>query len=542
MKIVNKIALSLFCLAVALVLPMRQVYAVEDTDQEADSFYITLESSDTGFSSSSGKAYTCYRSAKSGALDASYSYYYVQSDIYDINQTYYFYLYKVNSDGVISDASYSSFLYDKSRYVYEDGGEAEQERTFSSMHLQFSPSASFSLNVPVFLSREALENYIESGDDSGWINKPEPEEFSYFSLSGFQYDDSIFASWSGILTDLQLIKDHIGEVEVVVSPSFFLILEPGEEYQEFKEPEKLIIPLGEDFRRSYDSFFEGNPYKGRALLTLNFYPRYYDSATGCMYRGDSISVRFDAKGKITDVDFPESSFTPVYDPGCYFDSPASTTVIDPIGIQKTFFRWNKVRTSYVYRMNYIAVDLGYDGKWYSYSVNDFFSSNSISVTWKQVENLLKDYIDDGFPVVTHGYKIRYTPYYKTDSGLYYGKPIIVSVAGNAITDSITELNGDYLDETIIPDFVDKKPSDWFEDTSLWDNVEQVTDHIKDDMESTVDLDNLSFNFFKMLKAVINACGQLPALVSQVFSFLPADISKLLVLSLSLIIILRILGR
>lgn len=107
---------------------------------------------------------------------------------------------------------------------------------------------------------------------------------------------------------------------------------------------------------------------------------------------------------------------------------------------------------------------------------------------------------------------------------------------------ITEVNGDYLDDTKVPDFVNKMPVDWFEDKSLWDNVEQVTDHIKDDMESTVDLNNLSFNFFKMLKAVINACGQLPALVSTVFSFLPADISKLLVISLSLIIILRIMGR
>ena len=154
---------------------------------------------------------------------------------------------------------------------------------------------------------------------------------------------------------------------------------------------------------------------------------------------------------------------------------------------------------------------------------------------------MKDYIEEGvfsFPTVTDGYKIRYTPYYKTSSGVYYGKPIIVSVSGNATTETITELNGDYLDEINPPEFVDKTPTDWFENTTLWDNVEYIKDHSEDD----IDLDNLTFNFFKMLKAVINACGQFPALVTTVFSFLPSDISKLLVISLSLIIILRILGR
>lgn len=380
-------------------------------------------------------------------------------------------------------------------------------------------------------------------DDSEWAT--DREQFSYFSLSGFQCDDSVSASWNGILTDSQLIKDHVKDIEVVVSPSFFLILEPGEKYQEFPEPESYLIPINQSFKRTYDSFFEGNPYKGRALLTLDFYPRFYDSSTGNTYRGNSISVKFDVKGKITDVDFPESSLIPVYDSGCYFDSPASTTVIDSVGTQKTFFRWNKVFTSYVYKSNYIVVDIGYKGKWYSYSSDDFFSFNSISLTWKQVKDFLSDYIEEGFltfPVVTDGYKIRYTPYYKTSSGVYYGKSIIVSVSGNATTESITEVDGDYLDTTNPPDFVDKTPTDWFEDTSIWDNVEHVTDHIKDDIEGNVNLDNLSFNFFKMLKAVINACGQFPTLVATVFSFLPTDISRLLVISLSLIIILRILGR
>lgn len=374
-------------------------------------------------------------------------------------------------------------------------------------------------------------------DDSEWAT--DREQYNYFSLSGFQCDDSISASWSGVLTDSQLIKNHVDDVEVVVSPSFLLILDPGESYEKFKEPESLVLPLSGNFKRSYDSFFDGNPYKGRALLTLDFYPRYYDSATGNMYRGDSISVRFDSKGKITDIDLPESSLIPVYDPGCYFDSPASTTITIPGSLWKTFFRWNKVVTSYVYKSNYIAVDIGYDGNWYPYSNDDFFSSTSLSLTFDQVAVFVTDLVPDA---VLSGYKLRFTPYYKTSAGSYYGKPIVVSVSNDGKSESITEVDGDYLDDTKLPDYIDKTPTDWFDDSTLWDNVEHVTDHIKDDLDGTVDLDNLSFNFFKMLKSVINACGQFPALVATVFSFLPADISRLLVISLSLIIIMRILGR
>lgn len=515
MKLLNKIGFVLVGLIVVLGLPMLQVWAEEDSTVKDYYLYQTFHTTNGSDWNSS------FTSDYSGPL------YFVQGSNYPYGFDKNGNLMLLNLDnGFVGSVFRDGNLYSSKFYLYSDNAHGFEIDSIST-----------DTNVPIFTSVAALQSYIESGDDSGWINKPDPEEFNYFSLSGFQYDDSISASWSGIQTDLQLIKNHVNDVEVVVSPSFFLILEPGENYEKFKEPESLVIPLSGSFKGSYDSFFEGNPYKGRALLTLDFYPRYYDSATGNMYRGDSISVMFDAKGKITDVDFPEASLIPVYDPGCHFDSPASSTVDVSGAFHKTFFRWNKVVTSYVYKSNYIAVDIGYDGKWYPYSIDEFFfSSNSISLTYAQVSAFLNSYdLDFSF---ADAYKIRYTPYYKTSSGVYYGKPIIVSDRSK----SITEVDGDYLDGSKIPNYIDISPTDWFEDSTLWDNVEYVTDHIKDDLDGAVDLDNLSFNFFKMLKSVIDACGQFPALVATVFSFLPSDISKLLVISLSLIIIMRILGR
>lgn len=540
MRVVNRVFLIFVGLIAAFILPMFQVHAEEDQDDTVRTYVV------------SQKHYI------DGVLDSDVTYYFncnvdafyccaPNSQYLDYGQLSLRYWSDKSQTSSVVIVNSDSYMRSNLPPYTERDFSGLRNPTVTLNYGQYVASDgklhSYTYDVGdmmIFSDSDAAEAYFIDGDTSGWLNRPEPEEFSYFSLTGFNYDNSVFASWSGVSTDLEIIKNNVDDVEVVVSPSFFLILEPGEQYEEFIQPESIIVPLSGNFSKSYDSFFEGNPYKGRALLTLSFYPRYYDTVIGNMYRGSSISMKFDSEGNITDVDIPESSFEAVYDPGCYFDSPASTTIDVSGSLWKTFFRWNKVVTSYVYKTNYVAVDIGYEGKWYSYSTDAFFSSNSISLTFAQASTFMKDLDPDSN--LFGGYKIRYTPYYKTSSGLYYGKPIIVSVSEDGKSESITEIDGDFQDDQQKYNFVDKTPYDWFEDTTLWDNVDQIVDNIEDDMDGTVDLDNLSFNFFKMLKNVISACGELPTLVNVVFSFLPGDISKLLVISLSLIIILRILGR
>lgn len=146
------------------------------------------------------------------------------------------------------------------------------------------------LGLSVFLAIMALLSTDGQSGGSG----TEPQEGSFF-LTDFQYDESISVSWTGISTDIPEIEDNLSAVEVVVSPRFLLILEPGEEYEEFNAPQDIIIPLSGRLHKSYDIFFEDNPYKGRALLTLEIYPRFED------YNGEPVTLLFNSLGECLSV-------------------------------------------------------------------------------------------------------------------------------------------------------------------------------------------------------------------------------------------------
>lgn len=143
------------------------------------------------------------------------------------------------------------------------------------------------LALSVFLTIMALSYIDGQFGESG----AEPQEEGSFSLTDFQYDDSISVSWTGISTDIPQIEDNLSEVEVVVSPEFILLMEPGEEYEEFDAPEDIILPLSGTLHKSYDNFWEDNPYKGRALLILEIYPRYGD------FDGESVTLLFNSQGE-----------------------------------------------------------------------------------------------------------------------------------------------------------------------------------------------------------------------------------------------------
>lgn len=143
------------------------------------------------------------------------------------------------------------------------------------------------LGLSVFLAIMALS----SADGQSGGNGTGPRMEGTFFLTDFQYDDFISVSWTGIATDIPEIQDNLSAVEVVVSPGYLLILEPGEEYEEFDAPEDIVIPLSGGLHKPYDIFFEDNPYKGHALLILEIYPRFED------YNGEPVTLLFNSRGE-----------------------------------------------------------------------------------------------------------------------------------------------------------------------------------------------------------------------------------------------------
>ena len=411
-------------------------------------------------------------------------------------------------------------------------------------------------DCPIFSSREAMQNYIKTGDESGWINKPEDIKYDNFYLLGFQCDSSIRASWQGINTDLDI---DLAKVEIQVKPTYYFMLESGEEEQAFSSPGTISVPyIDGSFYKSYSDYYKNNPYAGRSELYLTFTPVYKENSATAAYYGRSIIVVIDKNGEITDLNSGAST-VPVYDNDFYLLNFTSVSEFHNFGDSFIYAYWtgSSIDSTVEYLYSDIKIQLYCnDGvfdsqlqdssfKWIDYKTDDIFSINSKTIKFNLT--VLADYCNSqGYYWGKKNYRGNYTnevirliPYYVTRDGTYYGRAVEISLSALGGVKSTMQVEGDVLSED--SDYLDRKDltDDYYTDHSP---IGDLVDDIISGNTADMDINSLTFNFFALLKTMLQACGQFPALVANVFSFLPGYYSSMLIVGLGLIILLRILGR
>ncbi len=418
-------------------------------------------------------------------------------------------------------------------------------------------NCTYTADFPIFDSFESARRYYESNkeDTSGMLNKPDTDSFY---LTGFDCDDTVHATW----TDIVVPSDswNLNEVNVSVSCSYLYLLGQDEELVDFPKVGTIEVPYTNfSFDKSLSDYYKDNPYDGKCILTLTFVPVYKGMS------GKEISVSFDVNKKMS-INLPQVSLTPVYNENIYFENFSSNSnfKLDSQGGTDIFARWTGVHTGeieYIYSdvkidlycCNFDSYQTGGNGfvdmDWFEYNTGDILSFNTRKLEFNVLE--LRNYIaslqnnynfgnpDSTYTASNYAAKIRITPYCKTSTNYYYGKSVEITLSQIGNVKSIMQNEGASLSVGNLPqtnlDF------GYFDDNSV---IGDLTESIlnKDESVALKDIDGLTLDFFALLKAMLKTCGQFPALVGEVFSFLPQYYSNMLVIGLGLIILLRILGR
>ena len=437
-----------------------------------------------------------------------------------------------------------------------DGSKQMVSLFTSALIYQGNIRATMTATCPIFYSAEALKNYLETGDESGWTNKPEDIKYDNFYLLGFQCDSSVRASWQGINTDLDI---DLAKVEIQVKPTYYFMLESGEEEQAFSSPGTISVPYTDgSFYKAYSDYYKDNPYAGRSELYLTFTPVYKENSATAAYYGRSIIVVIDENGKITDLNSGAST-VPVYDNDFYLLNFTSVSEFHNFGDSFIYAYWtgSSIDSTVEYLYSDIKIQLYCnDGvfnsqlqdstfKWIDYKTDDIFSINSKTIKFNLT--VLADYCNSqGYYWGKKNYRGNYTnevirliPYYVTRDGTYYGRAVEISLSALGGVKSTMQVEGDVLSED--SDYLNRKDltDDYYTDHSP---IGDLVDDIISGNTADLDINSLTFDFFSLLKTMLQACGQFPALVANVFSFLPGYYSSMLIVGLGLIILLRILGR
>lgn len=156
---------------------------------------------------------------------------------------------------------------------------------------------------------------------------------------------------------------------------------------------------------------------------------------------------------------------------------------------------------------------------YVYSTEDYFwKDRYFSLTSAEIYMFLKEK-GTGDGVFNY---IKLTPYYETDTGIFYGRSVFVDFNDPK---NPTEGTGDTPSDIPVA-----TPTPVPIDPSIPDTNEEL------------DIDGMLKSFFNMLKALVAYSGQIPILVNQIFGFLPPVYTSMIVVALGVAIILRLIGR
>lgn len=566
MKIVDKFALTLFCLTFALVIPMLRVQAAEDIAdvnliEREVCWTVTLENSyDSKVYTFGGNPYVV-----SGEGLRIYSFGFID----DVSGNIRFDIFafspgSIKKDGDIILSNLKSVNIDGSivNYVSLDNF-STRLKTENDRYGWINPVWSGFPNLTMysetkdfnFIAKGIAEDMARAGyydyDDSGWVtDKLEPDtsgaKSADFSLADVKFwkDDSYFyASWSGLTEYFE--NEDISNDFISVSAGFYnsgISVSKSIGYFYLKD-NSLKIPLSKLAN-----------YENDELSMIKLVPYHYaGSGHSELYKGKSSTTYFN------DL-FYDDEWGTYYDSECFIVNPKmsytkGTSALS--GTLSTFmgkelsngmysyssrnmnytFLWESVNTSIEadLSLSHMRIDIVCDNREYVFSNSGhLLSSGSIEISLQEILSLLQD--NDVKPVI-ESFSIKYTPYYTIGRKTYHGQSVRFIVQANSAgilqisqgDDSFNE-DSDYSDVDIVP------PDD------LPIEIPGFTDDESFEFDFIYDSDNMFKNFFNSLKSLISYCGQIPFLVNKVFSFLPSIYGNMIVVILAACFVMRLLGR
>ena len=435
-------------------------------------------------------------------------------------------------------------------------------------------------NIPVFdgsteSGMDAVREYLETG-------KLVKEGYNIY-LNDLKVSDAskdvVNVSWTGYTLDPAL-RNNANIVDYKVERRVYPYVELSEGETDKGWNPWLIYNnsiagklLNADF--VFSPIYEC-PYKnGFSQLWLDLWPVCID-ADGTEYVGKKYHYYFDKDGNLTHSEIPDGATKPIYDPDCYFtDFSSSYSEFDRYGkildFGKTTFQECDIYTYFVSASGFshsydvvsreIKVYVTYPGGLSSgYEVDfdtyGFFNGSGFAfdITLGKLRKLC------GFSAVrgeadNQKFTLKFVPYYSSGDNRYYGNASVVEIDWK-LKGTYQEVgdpgNNNNPRKELVPE-VDisggnsgggsggTSPSETDKNTIL--------SFIKGFFDILIGLFQESVKFFKQLPtflksmwSLIDLIGQFPAMVSNVFSFLPSAYTTMLVGGLALAILLRIFGR
>ena len=315
-------------------------------------------------------------------------------------------------------------------------------------------TVTYKANFPVFDTYDHALSYVQSGDKTGMLNKPETPNLSddSYTYIGFSINGKI-ARWTGTTERSHLIDQEVEEYTRITygfatSEDQTLNADNFIEYdQDFAVGEKkMIIPWSE---------IESNKKDGEFIRQVNFIPCY--RVPGAFYLGKGVKVFFNSDGtvdKIEQATIPSDSETIGNDIsllGFRYDNSFHAEWVDV---------WSNA-------LNKSAFDLDSGGQYLSLGIKavyydgskadiDFYSLNRKNLTWNKPFSDFKE--NNGSPIKS----LYFTPYTKTgvNNPWNKGNSIVVNFDENGNASSSFDTGDDgtvHLDDFKLTGVVWNKP-------------------------------------------------------------------------------------
>lgn len=396
---------------------------------------------------------------------------------------------------------------------------------------------SLSSSVKIFSSYSAVENYLNSGDESGWLNKPEykPDTSgavsSTFSLDGVTVlyeNDVIRADWSGIS---KYNEDDTTNDFVNVQVGFKL----SSGVTGFKD--FCYVPLDDGYVSINVS--DLNFDSDTTIQSLKLVPYHYLGTD--LLKGNA-SVRyfsgFKAPSKFLPSDWADyneqDNNSLGYIPRVTYNIRTSTTypyeMYDVIGWDTSL----NYSDAYVEMMASIQYTVGAS----TVTSNQKFISHYDEINYKTgiYEFCLSDIFPDKPDVKVSYYYVRLSRYDDESESYVYGGWTRIDphnlLSNNINTGYIDNQNNWNTDNTSDGSYSYGMGVDGtFEDPIDWSDV------------SYDKFEKYSFSWFvDMLNNIVSALGCVPALINTTLGYLPSAFTNIMGIVLIACVILRFMGR
>lgn len=445
--------------------------------------------------------------------------------------------YNIDKDGNETVASEKAFNILNALWLYAEVVDSDGWRQFDTLDTLVT-------NIPMFDTEESAKNYFVNGDRSGIINDSYdnmvPDDS--FGLKGFQADNTITATWTGTTHDD--VIDTYNKAKVGIRPWYYYKSAPdmmafrSSVIQEYDIADKTFTKLYEELKPSDETLF---------LRYLEVIPNYQKTALSTMYVGKSCWIWFNADGTVEkvvndihenypeimdDADFELSGVSVKTGPTSLITGKPSHKISWTGSTKDDILKTIPLDKTYISVFFYGGLD---DGSMKLYDYEDVYvygdtrrvhgsksyTGNSFEFMTQQAVDVCED---DGRTFMG---EVWLTPYYTVDNCIYKGKITVV----NVLTGQVGSIDIDNPDNPVYPDEPEEPTPD---------NPEPDVD--LPDIPSIDDIFDVIPYFITLIKHFYTACGEVPAFLSKLFSFLPSDMSYMLCFGMVMALILRLVGR